>query len=97
MTNMKLTNTSIETLAPSGAGASSAINKAGKDSRAAAASAANSDSVKLSSASQLLNLAKASAPDRSAKLASIAALVRTGQYSTDTTSVSHAVVEGHIQ
>jgi anti-sigma28 factor (negative regulator of flagellin synthesis) len=53
--------------------------------------------VSLSSASQLLSLAKAGASDRSSKVANIAALVRSGQYSADTTSVSHAVVQGHIQ
>jgi len=94
---MRLTNTSIETLAPSGAGTPGSVASTGKDSRAAAATANSADSVKLSSASQLINLAKAAAPDRSAKLASIAALVKSGQYSTDTTSVSHAVVEGHLK
>ena len=89
---MRLTNTTIETVAPSGAGSAGATTGTGKDARAAAATASSTDSVKLSSASQLINLAKAAAPDRSAKLANIAALVKSGQYSTDTTSVSHAVL-----
>jgi anti-sigma28 factor (negative regulator of flagellin synthesis) len=95
---MKLTNTSIETLSPGGAGGTGAIaDGAGKDSRAAAASAAGSDSVKLSNTSQLVNLAKASAPDRAAKVASVAALLQAGQYSTDNASVSQALVAGHIR
>jgi anti-sigma28 factor (negative regulator of flagellin synthesis) len=97
---VKLTNTSFETLAPGSAGsAAAASGVAGSNSRAAAAAkAGSSDSVNLSSASQLLGLAKAGAsPDRSAKVSSVAALVRSGQYSADTAAVSHAVVEGHIQ
>jgi anti-sigma28 factor (negative regulator of flagellin synthesis) len=54
--------------------------------------------VNLSSAGQLVSLAKASAaPANAAKLANIAALVRSGQYQTDTNSVSQAVVQGHLQ
>lgn len=98
---MKLTNTSIETLAPSSAGGAAgtgSVGSVGGNSRSSSAKAASSDSVSLSSASQLVNLAKASAvPDRASKLANVAALVRSGQYSADTASVSHAVVEGHIQ
>ena len=53
----------------------------------------------LSSASQLLSLAKAAGagPDRSAKVSNVAAAVRSGQYSSDIASVSHAVVQGHIK
>lgn len=96
---MKLTNTSIETVSPSYAGGTSGVSEvAGNDSRTGSSSkAGNADSVSLSSASQLLNLAKSTASDRSVKVASIAALVKSGQYSADTTSVSHAVVQGHIQ
>ena len=95
---MKLTNTSIETVSPSQAGTTAGVSGvAANDSRVASAQSGSSDSVSLSSASQLLSLAKAGASDRSSKLANIAALVRSGQYSTDTTSVSHAVVEGHIK
>jgi anti-sigma28 factor (negative regulator of flagellin synthesis) len=96
---MKLTNTSIETLSPSGAGATGAVNGAGgNNSRANAAKSGGSDSVSLSSASQLLNLAKAgAASDRAAKVSNVAALVRTGQYPIYNPSVSQAVVQGHIQ
>ena len=97
---MKLTNTSIETLGPGSAGsAAAASGVAGSSSRtAASAKAGSSDSVNLSSASQLLNLAKAGGTtDRSAKVSSVAALVRSGQYTADTAAVSHAVVEGHLQ
>jgi anti-sigma28 factor (negative regulator of flagellin synthesis) len=99
---MKLTNTSIETLgsgSTTGTGGAGAVDGvAGGNSRAAAAKVGGSDSVSLSSASQLVNLAKASAaPDRAAQVASVASLVRSGQYSTDNASLSHAVVEGHIQ
>jgi len=96
---MKLTNTSIETVAPGQAGGTSGLGGVGNnDSHIAANKTGSSDSVNLSSASQLLNLAKASATsDRSAKVASVTALVRSGQYSTDDASISHAVVQGHIQ
>ena len=95
---MKLTNTSIETVSPSHAGTTAGVSGVNaNDSRVASSKSGSSDSVSLSSASQLLSLAKAGASDRSSKVANIAALVRSGQYSADTTSVSHAVVEGHIQ
>lgn len=96
---MKLTNTSIETVAPGSAGSAASVNGVGgSNSRSGAGKAGSSDSVNLSSASQLLSLAKANAaPDRSAKVSSVAALVRSGQYSADSASVSKAVVEGHIQ
>jgi anti-sigma28 factor (negative regulator of flagellin synthesis) len=96
---MKLTNTNIETISPSSAGGAAGISGVGgSSSRVAGTTSGGSDSVNLSSASQLLSLAKASASsDRSAKVSSVAALVRSGQYSTDNASVSQAVVEGHIQ
>jgi anti-sigma28 factor (negative regulator of flagellin synthesis) len=79
---MKITNTSIETLATGGAAAAGGVSA----SQQAAAAKSKNDSVNVSSASALLNLAKASAADRSAKLASVASLVRNGQYSTDNAS-----------
>ena len=98
---MRLTSTSIETLAPgsaAGAGNADGIGGVGKSDSRATSRTANSDSVNLSNAAALVNLAKASAaPDRSSKVASVAALVRSGQYSFDTASVSQAVVQGNIQ
>jgi len=99
---MKITNSSIETLGNQsilGSTGASAANGAGESTtRFAARPAAQADSVNLSSAGQLVSLAKASAaPANAAKLASVAALVRSGQYQTDTNSVSHAVVQGHLQ
>jgi anti-sigma28 factor (negative regulator of flagellin synthesis) len=92
---MKITNTSIETLAPTGAGAANGVPLT---SRGTAAKAGTTDTVNVSSASELLSLAKASAaPERTAKVSNVAAAVRTGQYSADIASVSHAVIEGHIQ
>lgn len=91
---MKITNTSIETLATGGAAAAGGV---GASQHTSAAAQSKNDSVNVSSASALLNLAKSSATDRSAKLASVASLIRSGQYSTDNASVSHAVVEGHLQ
>jgi anti-sigma28 factor (negative regulator of flagellin synthesis) len=97
---MKITNSSIETVAPGGSGTAAAVGGSeANQARTAANRRATDDSVSLSNASQLVNLAKTNsvAPDHAAKLASLAALVRTGQYSADTAGVSHAVVEGHIQ
>jgi hypothetical protein len=94
---MKITNTSIETLAPAGAGAANGVQA---NQQGTAAKTSKTDSVSLSFASQLVSLAKAAAaaaPDRSAMLASLAAAVRTGQYSSDIASVSAAVVQGHIK
>jgi anti-sigma28 factor (negative regulator of flagellin synthesis) len=101
-TNMKITNASIETLSPggaAGAGQTAALDGVGgQNSRTTTARTAYSDTVSLSSAGQLVNLAKASAStDRTDELASVAALVRSGQYSADTASVSRALVQGHIQ
>jgi anti-sigma28 factor (negative regulator of flagellin synthesis) len=93
---MKITNTSIETLAPAGSGAASSVQV---NQQGTAAKTSKTDSVNLSSASQLLSLAKAAAaaPDRSAKVSSVSAAVRSGQYSSDIASVSAAVVQGHIK
>jgi anti-sigma28 factor (negative regulator of flagellin synthesis) len=92
---MKITNTSIETLPSSGAGAASGVQATQQGN---SASNAKTDSVNVSNASQLLNLAKASAaPERSARVSSVAAAVRSGQYSSDIGSVSQALVGGHIQ
>ena len=92
---MKITNTSIETLAPTGTGAANGVQA---NQQGNSAKTAKTDSVNVSSASLLLNLAKASAaPDRSAMVSNVAAAVRSGQYSSDIASVSHALVGGHIQ
>ena len=92
---MKITNTSIETLPSAGAGAASGLEA---NHQGTAAKTAKTDSVNVSSASQLLSLAKASAaPQRAAQVSNVAAAVRSGQYSSDAASVSQALVEGHIQ
>jgi anti-sigma28 factor (negative regulator of flagellin synthesis) len=92
---MKITNTSIETLAPASTGAANGVQAT---QQGTAAKTSKTDSVNVSSASQLLSLAKAAAaPDRSAKVSNVAAAVRSGQYSSDIASVSHAVVQGHIK
>ncbi len=95
---MKITNANIETLAPASTGNTGSVSSVNSnESRtAASANASGSDSVSLSSASQLLNLAKSGSADRSAKVADIAALVRSGQYSTDPSGVSQAVIQGHL-
>jgi anti-sigma28 factor (negative regulator of flagellin synthesis) len=97
---MRLTSTSIETLAPgsaAGAGNADGIGSVGRSDSRATSNSTNSDSVNLSSAAALVNLAKSAAPDRSSKVASVAALVRSGQYSSDAASVSQAVVQGSIR
>jgi hypothetical protein len=56
------------------------------------------DSVRLSGASSLVGLAKAStSATPPAKLASLAAQLKAGQYQADTAQVSQAVVNGHLQ
>ena len=58
---------------------------------------AKSDSVSLSNAASLVALAKASSTSRQAKIQTLSADVKSGRYQTDTSQVSHAVVESHIQ
>ena len=55
-----------------------------------------SDSVTLSSAANLVELAKASITSRQAKLDHLGALVKSGSYQSDADQVSHAVVESHL-
>jgi anti-sigma28 factor (negative regulator of flagellin synthesis) len=91
---MKITNTSIETVSPGGSGAVSGVQSS---QAGASAKSGKADSVNLSNATQLVNLAKTASAERNTKVSNVAALVRSGQYSADTASVSQAVVAGHIQ
>jgi anti-sigma28 factor (negative regulator of flagellin synthesis) len=89
---MRIGNGSIDSL---GSGNVGSVGGAGSDSRAAASNA-KSDSVNLSSAANLVALAKAGAASRQSKVESLSAQVKSGAYQADNAQVSHAVVEGHI-
>jgi anti-sigma28 factor (negative regulator of flagellin synthesis) len=94
---MRIGNSSLDSLIGSGPGA---VNGTGNESPAVSRTSdgTGADSVRLSSASSLVGRAKASdAATDPAKLASLAAQLRSGQYQADTAQVSHAVVDGHLQ
>jgi hypothetical protein len=94
---MKIANSAVESLIQRGAGSVTGIDpetQAAVSTRAAAAS----DSVKLSSGSNLIALTKASFSNaHTAKVRSIASQVSAGLYQTDSLQTSQAVVEGHLR
>jgi hypothetical protein len=94
---MRIGNSSIDSLIGTGA---TAVNGAGAESPSSASvqDGAGSDTVRLSNASSLIGLAKAStSATNQVKLDSLAAQLRAGQYQADTAQVSQAVVAGHLQ
>jgi hypothetical protein len=92
---MRIGNSSIDSLIGTGA---TAVNGAGSPSGASAQDGAGADTVRLSNASNLIGLAKAStSATNQVKLDSLAAQLRAGQYQADTAQVSQAVVAGHLQ
>jgi hypothetical protein len=100
---MKIQDSGLQGLG--GASNAKPVRPAGVQARAegAALDDGGTDIVKLSSASQLLAIAKAlEAPSHQAgvshqaKLDSIAAQVRSGTYQADLGQVSRAIVQGHL-
>ena len=94
---MRIGNSSLDNLI---GGGPAAVNGAGTESPAVTRTSdgSASDSVRLSSASTLIGLAKVgNTATNPAKLASLAAQLRSGQYQADTAQVSHAVVDDHLQ
>jgi hypothetical protein len=94
---MRIGNSSLDSLIGTGP---SAVNGAGGDSPSVGNSpdGARADSVSLSNAGNLIGLAKAStSATQPAKLASLTAQLRAGQYQANTAQVSQALVEGHLQ
>jgi anti-sigma28 factor (negative regulator of flagellin synthesis) len=90
---MRIGNNGVDQLGTSSTGA---VNGASPDSRTSSAGSQKSDSVNLSNAQNLIALAKAGAVSRQVKVDQIGSQVRSGQYQTDSTEVSQAVVQGHI-
>jgi anti-sigma28 factor (negative regulator of flagellin synthesis) len=76
---------------------SSLTGVAGKNSSVEAQDSAHGDTVSLSGVSNLIALAKAdSSPDRQAKIDSLSALVRSGQYQANANGTSRAMVQDLI-
>jgi anti-sigma28 factor (negative regulator of flagellin synthesis) len=94
---MKIANSTIDNRIDGGA---DAVNGLGPDSRSSAArqQGLNSDTVTLSDAGNWIGLAKTSvSAAQQQRVASIAAQLRSGQYQTDVTEISRAVVGGHLR
>jgi anti-sigma28 factor (negative regulator of flagellin synthesis) len=80
-----------------GGGSVGSVGGANSDSRSSATGASpKSDSVSLSNAANLIELAKAGAASRQSKVQSLGAEIKSGKYQADNAQISHAVVEGHI-
>lgn len=95
---MRVQNGAVDSAASSTR--SDAAQSSGAESRLASSAPASgsADRVSLSNATSLLSLAKGMMPaDKQAKLESVAAQFRSGQYQADAPGVSEAIVQGHIQ
>jgi anti-sigma28 factor (negative regulator of flagellin synthesis) len=93
---MRIGNSSIDSLGSKGAGSVGGV-PADSHSAAETQGSALSDTVSLSSASNLVSLAKVStSPVQQAKIQSLAAQLLAGQYQADTAQVSQAVVQSHL-
>jgi anti-sigma28 factor (negative regulator of flagellin synthesis) len=93
---MRIESSSIENVT----NGASYVGDVGSNSRSANGSGASgrSDTVSLSNATNLVALAKSSsAAVGQAKLESIGAQLRSGQYQSDTAQLSRSVVQSHIQ
>jgi hypothetical protein len=94
---MKIGNSSIDSLIQGGTGSVNGVDSGGS-SAASARAGGGSDSVRLSNASNLVALAKATSTDSSAaRVQSLSSLIQAGQYQADSFQTSQAVVDGHLQ
>lgn len=95
---MRVQNGAVES--PFNTTRSEAAQNVGAESRVNGQGAASgsADRVSLSNAASLVSLAKSMMPaDKQAKLEAVATRFRSGQYQSDDSEVSQAIVEGHIQ
>lgn len=94
---MKIANSTVDSRIDGGAGA---VEGLGPESRTSAArrQGLNTDTVTLSDAGNWIGLAKTSvSAAQQQRVASVTAQLRSGQYQTDVTEISRAVVGGHLR
>ena len=95
---MKIGNSGIERLTEGGAGSVSGVEPEAQAAASTSGGVARLDSVKLSSGSSLVALAKTSVSStHTAKLRSIASQLGAGLYQADSRQTSQAVVQGHLR
>jgi anti-sigma28 factor (negative regulator of flagellin synthesis) len=90
---MRIGSSNIEQTGSSGVGS---VGGAPTDSRSSGASGSKSDSVNLTSFSNLIALAKASPVSQLSKIQALSAEIKSGTYQPDTVEVGRAVVADHI-
>jgi anti-sigma28 factor (negative regulator of flagellin synthesis) len=94
---MRIANNAVDNRIDGGTGA---VEGLGPDARSAAARRQNpnTDTVTLSDAANWIGLARTSvSAAQQQHVASVAAQLRSGQYETDVTQISRAVVGGHLR
>ncbi len=95
---MKIGNSAVESSIQGGAGAITGLDPETQAAASPRDPAGRSDSVKLSSGSNLIALAKSSFSNgHTAKVRSLALQISAGLYQTDSLQTSQAVVEGHLR
>jgi anti-sigma28 factor (negative regulator of flagellin synthesis) len=90
---MRVASNNVEQL---GSGAPRAVGATASDAKTVSTGSSTSDSVRLSSAANLVALAKSASAARQSKIQDLGNQVRSGAYQTDNTQLSQAVVQGHI-
>ncbi len=94
---MRIENNTVDSRINGGAGA---VEGLGPDSKSSSANrqGLHNDTVALSDAGNYIGLAKTSvSAAQQQKVASLAEQLRSGQYQTDVTQISKAVVGGHLR
>jgi anti-sigma28 factor (negative regulator of flagellin synthesis) len=90
---MRVASNNVDQLGPGGP---RAVGTAAPDAKTVSNGGATSDSVRLSSAANLVALAKSASAARQSKIQDLGNQVRSGAYQTDNAQLSQAVVQGHI-
>jgi hypothetical protein len=95
---MKIGNSAVESLIQVGAGSVTATDPDTQPTVSPRGATVESDSVKLSSGSNLIALTKASFSNaHTARVQSVASRISAGLYQADSFQTSQAVVEGHLR
>jgi hypothetical protein len=95
---MKIADSSVESVLQRGAGALTSVDPETPAAANARLAATGSDSVRLSSGSNLIALTRASFSNAQiSKVRSIASQISAGVYQADSLQTSQAVVEGHLR
>jgi anti-sigma28 factor (negative regulator of flagellin synthesis) len=90
---MRVASNNVEQL---GAGGPRAVGATAADTKTVGTGSSASDSVRLSSAANLVALAKSASAARQSKIQDLGNQVRSGTYRPDNAQLSQAVVQGHI-